>query len=152
MPNSPGNVSSYVNYCDSQLTEWDFFTAVAEQADCLMLFDINNVYVSAVNHGFDPLDYLYNVPAERIQQFHLAGHMDYGNYAIDTHDHPVITPVWGLYKKALQHFGPISTLLERDDHFPPLAELMKELQLARVIGDNTLKKLNEQSAKSTKCL
>jgi uncharacterized protein (UPF0276 family) len=143
------NVSSYVNYCDSQLTEWDFFTAVAEEADCLMLFDINNVYVSAINHGFDPLEYLYNVPPERIRQFHLAGHQDYGHYLIDTHDHTVIKPVWELYQKALMRFGPVSTLLERDDHMPPLAELMAELQQARDIGNQTLNKPNEQSAKSS---
>ncbi len=137
------NVSSYVNYCDSQLTEWDFFTAVVEEADCLMLFDINNVYVSAVNHQFDPLEYLYNVPPERVCQFHLAGHQNNGHYLIDTHDHPVIKPVWELYQKALIRFGPVSTLLERDDHMPPLVELMAELQQARNIGRQILDKSNE---------
>lgn len=143
------NVSSYLNYFDSQLTEWEFFSAVVEEADCLMLFDINNVYVSSVNHGFDPVEYLYNVPPERIRQFHLAGHQDYGNYLIDTHDHPVIEPVWELYQKALTRFGPVSTLLERDDHMPPLAELMTELQKAREIGRQILNRANEQSAKSS---
>ncbi len=129
------NVSSYVNYQASHLTEWDFFTAVTEQADCLMLLDINNVYVSAVNHGFDPLDYLYNIPSKRVRQFHLSGHKNYDHYIIDTHDHPVIKPVWDLYEKALTRFGPVSTLLERDDHLPPLSDLMVELQQARNIGD-----------------
>lgn len=137
------NVSSYVNYCESQLTEWDFFSAVVESADCLMLFDINNVYVSAINHGFDPMDYLCNVPSERIRQFHLAGHKNYGHYLIDTHDHPVITPVWDLYEKALVRFGPVSTLLERDDRMPPLSDLMEELQRARDIGHQILDSSNE---------
>ena len=144
------NVSSYVSYCESQLTEWDFFTAVAEQADCLMLFDINNVYVSAFNHGFDPLEYLVNVPIERIQQFHLAGHHNYGDYIIDTHDHPVVEPVWDLYAKALAHFGPVSTLLERDDHMPPISELMAELQRARKIGHNYQKPQNEKFTASSR--
>lgn len=128
------NVSSYVNYRESQLTEWEFFSAVVEAADCLMLFDVNNVYVSAVNHGFDPLEYLDNVPPRRIQQFHLAGHKNYGDYIIDTHDHPIIDSVWDLYRQALSRFGPISTLIERDDHMPPLSDLMDELQQARAIG------------------
>ncbi len=132
------NVSSYLNYIDSELTEWDFFSAVVEKADCLMLFDVNNVYVSAVNHGFDPLEYLNSVPSERVRQFHLAGHKNYGHYVIDTHDHPVVEPVWDLYEKALARFGPVSTLIERDDRMPPLAELMAELQRARATGNQSV--------------
>jgi uncharacterized protein len=128
------NVSSYVNYAQSQLSEWDFTRAVCERADCLLLFDVNNVYVSSVNHGFDPLDYLNGIPAERVQQIHLAGHEDHGRYIIDTHDHPVPDPVWELYVEVLRRFGPVSTMVERDDNIPPLEELSAELDRARRIA------------------
>jgi len=128
------NVSSYLTYNDSEMSEWAFLTAVAEAADCLILLDINNVYVSAVNHRFDPLDYLDGVPAERIAYFHLAGHMDYGDYIIDTHDHPICPPVWELYQEAVARFGPVPTTIERDDHMPPFAELLAELAHARTLG------------------
>lgn len=129
------NVSSYIAYTASTMPEWEFLSAVAEQADCLLLLDINNVYVSAFNHDFDPLLYLRNVPAQRVRQFHLAGHLNRGNYLIDTHDHPVIAPVWDLYAQALRLFGPVSTMIERDDDIPPLPELLDELAVARRIGD-----------------
>ena len=132
------NVSSYVSYQHSEISEWEFFSAVAEAADCLMLFDVNNVYVSARNHGFDPETYLYGVPTERVRQFHLAGHTDYGDYVIDTHDHPIIDAVWDLYVKSLQHFGPVSTMIERDDLMPPFSELLQELQQARQLGSKVL--------------
>lgn len=133
------NVSSYLSYTQSQLTEWDFLTAVCERADCLLLFDVNNVYVSSVNHGFDPLDYLNGIPAERVQQIHLAGHEDHGRYIIDTHDHPVPDPVWDLYAQALRRFGPVSTMIERDDNIPPLDELIAELDRARGIAARVAK-------------
>ncbi len=95
---------------------------VAEQADCLILLDINNIHVSAVNHGFDPLDYLDGVPAERVQQHHLAEHTDFGDYIIDTHDADVIDPVWDLYAQAVSRFGQVSCMIERDDNIPPLQE------------------------------
>ena len=132
------NVSSYVSYRHSEMSEWEFFSAVAEAADCLMLFDVNNVYVSARNHGFEPEAYLYGVPPERVRQFHLAGHTDYGDYVIDTHDHPIIDAVWELYVKSLQHFGPVSTMIERDDRMPPFSELLQELQQARQLGERVL--------------
>jgi len=128
------NVSSYVSYAQSQLSEWDFLRAVCERADCLLLFDVNNVYVSSVNHGFDPLDYLNGIPVERVQQFHLAGHEDHSRYIIDTHDHPVPDPVWKLYAQALRRFGPVATMIERDDNIPPLDELTAELDHARCIA------------------
>jgi len=128
------NVSSYVSYSQSQLSEWDFLRAVCERADCLLLFDVNNVYVSSVNHGFDPLDYLNGIPAARVQQIHLAGHEDHGRYIIDTHDHPVPDPVWELYAQALRRIGPVSTMIERDDNIPPLDELTAELDRARRIA------------------
>ena len=93
------NVSSYVAFRDSPLTEWEFLREIAARADCLILLDVNNIYVSAVNHEFDPLDYLAAIPAERVQQIHLAGHENHGDYLIDTHDHPVPDPVWRLYAR-----------------------------------------------------
>lgn len=131
------NVSSYVSYADSQLTEWDFLAAVCERADCLILFDVNNVYVSSRNHGFDPRTYLDATPPHRVQQIHLAGHEDHGDYIIDTHDHPVVDPVWALYADALKRFGPVSTMIERDDRIPPLDELVTELDQARRIFADT---------------
>jgi uncharacterized protein (UPF0276 family) len=128
------NVSSYVTYRQSQMSEWEFLTAVAEEADCLILLDINNIYVSAANHGFEPREYLYGVPVERVRQFHLAGHTDEGDILIDTHDHPVVTPVWDLYAEALARFGPVATMIERDDRLPPLDELLAELEQARAVA------------------
>jgi len=132
------NASSYVSYEQSEMTEWEFHTEIMQRADCLMLFDINNIYVSARNHGFDPLDYIRGIPAERVWQFHLAGHNDYGDYVIDTHDHPVVKPVWELYAEALNHFGPVSAMIERDDRFPPFEELMAELGELRKIAHDVL--------------
>ena len=128
------NVSSYVTFRDSRLTEWEFLTAVAEQSDCLILLDINNIYVSSVNHEFDPHDYLNAIPVERVQQMHLAGHEDHGDYLIDTHDHPVPDPVWGLYAAAVQRFGNVATMIERDANIPPLEELCAELAAARTVA------------------
>lgn len=128
------NVSSYLTYQSSEMTEWDFLRKIAVEADCLILLDINNIFVSSFNHNFDPYEYLRGIPADRVQQFHLAGHSNCGDHIIDTHDHPVIDPVWRLYAAALNLFGPVSTMIERDDHIPPLAELMLELDYARQIA------------------
>lgn len=129
------NVSSYLTYADSAMSEWEFLRAVAEGADCLLLLDINNVYVSARNHDFDSLDFLNGIPVGRVQQFHLAGHSNNGEMIIDTHDAPVIDPVWSLYRQAARRFGRVSTMIERDDNIPPLAELMAELDKARAIAE-----------------
>jgi hypothetical protein len=129
------NVSSYLGYRDSRMAEWEFLSAVAEAADCLILLDINNIHVSAVNHGFDPEDYLDGVPPERVQQFHLAGHTDYGSHIIDTHDAAIVEPVWDLYEKAVRRFGDVSCMIERDDNIPPLQTLLDELQRARRIAE-----------------
>jgi uncharacterized protein (UPF0276 family) len=125
------NVSSYVSFRDSPLTEWEFLAEIAERADCLILLDVNNIYVSAVNHEFDPLEYLNAIPPARVQQIHLAGHEDHGDYLVDTHDHPVRDEVWDLYASAVRRLGPVSTMIERDDHIPPLGELCAELEQAR---------------------
>lgn len=128
------NVSSYLTYQHSTISEWEFLRAVAQQADCLILLDINNIHVSAHNHGFDPLTYLHAMPANRIQQIHLAGHLNKGDYSIDTHDHDIIDSVWNLYAESMKHFGHISTMIERDDDIPPLKTLLAELQKARDIS------------------
>ncbi|MEO7324394.1 MAG: DUF692 domain-containing protein [Dokdonella sp.] len=128
------NVSSYVEFHDAQLTEWEFLAEVARRADCLILLDINNIFVSGSNHGFDPREFLAGMPVERVQQFHLAGHSPEGGLIIDTHDAPVVDPVWSLYEDALRRFGDVSTMIERDDHIPPLATLMAELDHARSLA------------------
>lgn len=132
------NVSSYVSFRDAPLTEWQFLAEIAERADCLILLDVNNIYVSSVNHEFDPLEYLAGVPPARVQQIHLAGHEDHGDYLVDTHDHPVRTAVWELYAAAVRRFGAVSTMIERDDHIPPLAELCAELDEARATARRAL--------------
>jgi len=133
------NASTYVTFNHSSLNEWDFLAALAERADCLILLDVNNVYVSAFNHGFDPHVYFASLPPERIVQIHLAGHSHMGTHIIDTHDHPVIDDVFALYAAALRRFGPVPTMIERDDNIPPLAELLAELDQARSIAADVLK-------------
>lgn len=132
------NVSSYVTWRGSQVDEWEFLSAIAEAADCLLLVDVNNIYVSSQNHGFDPLAYLDALPGERVRQFHLAGHSHNGELIIDTHDHPVPDPVWALYAEAVARFGNVATMIERDADIPPLAELLVELEQARGVADRTL--------------
>lgn len=127
------NVSSYVSFTSSDMTEWEFLREIAERADCHLLLDVNNVYVSSVNHGFDPMSYLRGIPVERVRQFHLAGHRDMGDYLIDTHDEPVCEAVWQLFHAAVERFGPVSTMLERDDNIPELDVLLTELDRARAI-------------------
>lgn len=128
------NVSSYLEFKDSVMPEWDFVRAVAEEADCLLLLDVNNIYVSSVNHGFDAQAYLRAMPADRVRQIHLAGHHDHGDYIVDTHDHPVCEAVWALYADACRAFGEVAAMIERDDHIPPLPELLAELDQARAIA------------------
>jgi len=128
------NVSSYLTYQDSEMSEWEFLREVAQRADCAILLDINNIYVSSVNHGFDPLAYLHAIPKSRVRQFHLAGHSDLGGHLIDTHDHPIVEPVWNLYGTAVAHFGTVPTMIERDDNIPELGELVAELDIARELS------------------
>ena len=134
------NVSSYASYIDSNMTEWEFISQIAEAADCLLLLDVNNIYVSSYNHQFDAKAFIDGVPAKRIQQIHLAGHNNHGDYIIDTHDAPVIDPVWDLYAYAIARFGQVSTMIERDDKMPELNILVEELQIARTISNNIAKK------------
>jgi uncharacterized protein len=135
------NVSSYVTYTQSAMSEWEFLSAISEAADCHILLDINNIYVSSHNHEFDPREYLRGVPASRVRQFHLAGHTYNGNIIVDTHDQPIIRDVWDLYAEAVRHFGPVSTMIERDANIPPLAEVLAELEQARRIADPILKEM-----------
>ncbi len=121
------NTSSYLTYRASTMTEWEFVSEVLEQADCGLLFDVNNVYVSAYNHGFDPLDFVRNIPHERILQIHVAGHTNYGTHIIDTHVGPLIEPVLALFKETTRLAGPISTLLEWDDQIPGFERLAAEM-------------------------
>jgi uncharacterized protein (UPF0276 family) len=132
------NVSSYITYVESEMTEWEFLNEVAKRSGCNILLDINNIYVSARNHNFSTQDYLDGICKDKVRQFHLAGHTDYGDYVIDTHDHPVSDPVWALYKDALKRFGMISTMIERDDNIPPLNDLLAELDVAKRIAKETL--------------
>ena len=136
------NVSSYINFGHNAASEWQFLSHIANAADCLLLVDVNNVYVSSVNHGFDPLDYLNGLPPERVQQMHLAGHADHGDYIVDTHDHPVAPAVWALYKAACQRFGAVATMIERDDDIPPLTTLLDELNMARSIAQQAARSDN----------
>jgi len=128
------NVSSYVTYRDSAMSEWAFLAALAGEADCDILLDVNNIYVSAFNHGFDPIEFLDGIPRARVRQIHLAGHDHSGDLIIDTHDAAVIDPVWDLYRETLRRFGPVPTMIERDDRIPPLGTLVRELDRARAIA------------------
>ena len=128
------NVSSYVTYAASELSEWDFITELSRRADCDILLDINNVYVSAFNHGFDAHAFLRAMPRERVRQFHLAGHTHKGSHIIDTHDHPIVPGVWELYAEAVRLFPGVPTMIERDAEIPPYVELLAELDVARGIA------------------
>ena len=132
------NASTYVAFEADEMPEWEFVATLAKRADCKLLLDVNNVYVSAVNHGFDPCRYIDAMPSDRIVQIHLAGHEDHGDYIIDTHDHPIVQPVLDLYGYTLEKLGWIPTMIERDDHIPPLAELLTELDQVRWVAGAVL--------------
>lgn len=129
------NVSSYAEFRSSQMSEWQFLTEVVERADCGILLDVNNIYVSSQNHEFDPFEYLRNVPHERVGQIHIAGHKRLEKVIIDTHDHPVVDPVWDLYAAAIKLCGPTNTLLEWDANIPSFEEVHGEALKARKFLD-----------------
>jgi uncharacterized protein len=131
VPIAVENVSSYAEFHVSQMTEWEFLNEVVEAADCGILLDVNNIYVSSRNHGFDPNAYIDNVIHERVTQIHLAGHTDAGYCLLDTHDHPVSHPVWQLYAKLIERVGHTATLLEWDDRIPSFDELHTEALKAK---------------------
>jgi uncharacterized protein (UPF0276 family) len=126
------NISSYLTYTHSVLKEWEFVAAVAEEADCGILLDINNVFVNAFNHRFSAKQYIDGMPIERVAQFHLAGHRDCGTHLLDTHDQQIRAEVWQLYEHALRRFGALPTLIEWDDRIPTFAELQTEVSAARM--------------------
>jgi len=128
------NVSSYAEYHASTMSEWEFLAAVAEEADCLLLLDVNNVYVSSFNHGYDAARFIDAIPCARVQQIHLAGHTHHATHIVDTHDQPIADPVWALYRRACLRFGAVATLIERDDRIPPLETLVEELDCARAVA------------------
>lgn len=132
------NVSSYLTFKQSEMSEWDFLATIAKRADCFLLLDVNNIYVSSINHAFSPLEYIHAMPSDRIYQIHLAGHSINGTHIIDTHDAPVIKEVWELYAETIQRFGAISTMIERDANIPDFYELFDELNHARIITENIL--------------
>jgi uncharacterized protein (UPF0276 family) len=135
VPIAVENVSSYAEFHVSEMTEWEFLNEVVEQADCGILLDVNNIYVSSQNHNFDPFTYLNSVPAERVAQIHIAGHSKFEKYILDTHDHPVLDPVWKLYARAIERCGPTASLLEWDDHIPSFDEVHAEaLKAKRYLG------------------
>ncbi|NKI95741.1 DUF692 domain-containing protein [Rhizobacter sp. SG703] len=127
------NVSSYVSFAADEMSEWEFIAELLQRADCELLLDVNNVHVSSVNHGFDARRFIDAMPRERVRQIHLAGHEDHGDYLIDTHDHPVCAAVWDLYGYTVRRLGRVPAMIERDDHIPPLAELVAELDQARAV-------------------
>lgn len=129
------NVSSYIAFEGEDMTEWEFLAELTRRTGCHLLLDVNNVYVGARNHGYDPIAFLNAIPIGAVVQFHLAGHEDHGDYVIDTHDHDICDAVFDLYRKALRRFGPVSTMIERDDHIPPLADVTAELDRARAIAN-----------------
>jgi len=126
------NPSSYVTFSKSTMSEWAFLAELSRETGCYLLLDVNNVWVSSVNHGFDPLEFLHGIPADRVRQIHLAGHSaGLEGMLIDTHDAPVCSAVWQLYARAVERFGACATMIERDDAIPPLPELLAELAIAQ---------------------
>ena len=132
IPIAVENVSSYAEFHESEMTEWEFLNEVVHTADCGILLDVNNIYVSSQNHGFDPMEYVNAVDAERVAQIHIAGHSKFEKYTLDTHDHPVLDPVWRLYARAIERTGPTATLLEWDDNIPSFDEVHAEALKAKL--------------------
>jgi hypothetical protein len=127
------NVSSYLEFDHSSMPEWLFLREIAEEADCGILLDLNNIFVSSFNHHYNPFDYLEAIPRDRVSQFHLAGPSNHKRYLLDTHDHPIRPEVWDLYRRALERFGPVSTLIEWDEKIPPFSALMGQLKKAKSV-------------------
>ena len=129
------NPSSYLSFAENTFTEWEFLAALTERTGCYLLLDVNNIYVSGANHGFDPREFIAGIPPDRVRQMHLAGHnQGPEGMLIDTHDAPVCGEVWALYQAAIERFGPCATMIERDDAIPPLPELLIELDRARELA------------------
>jgi uncharacterized protein (UPF0276 family) len=134
------NPSTYIDFAAAEMNEWQFLDAMCARTGCGLLLDVNNVFVSATNHGFDAIAYLNGVPHDRVRQVHLAGHSEGKELLIDTHDRPVPASVWDLYAHVMPLLGPVATMIERDDDIPPLADLLTELSVARRIGGRTMRR------------
>jgi hypothetical protein len=133
------NPSSYLTFADDEMSEWAFIADICRRTGCFLLLDVNNIYVSGTNHGFDPLDYIAGIPADRVRQIHLAGHSAGRELLIDTHDQPVPDPVWALYEVASARVGAVAAMVERDDNIPPLDDLLAELEIARTRAAGALR-------------
>jgi len=140
------NVSTYIQFAHSEMPEWEFIAELARRTGCWLVFDVNNVFVSAFNHGWDAQAFIDNTPADRVVQFHLAGHEHNTSHIIDTHDALVPDEVWELYRAAVKRFAPVSTIIERDDNIPPLSDLVAELGTARAIAEDMLPELRKKRA------
>ncbi|WP_363351439.1 DUF692 domain-containing protein [Methylocystis echinoides] len=140
------NASTYVTFRESEMDEWTFIREMADRADCWLLVDVNNIFVSAFNHGFDAKQFVDAIPMDRVVQLHLAGHSDFGTHKIDTHAQPVCEEVWRLYERVCCRFGEISTMIERDENFPPFGELVSELNHARSICAGAVHSQKETAA------
>lgn len=132
------NVSSYLQFKSTEMTEWDFINEITRQADCRLLLDVNNIYVSSQNHQFDATEYLFAMPKERVAEIHLAGYEDRGTHLLDTHSRPVTPPVWELFKKAVEHVGDVPVLIEWDNDIPALERVIEEADKAENIRRETL--------------
>ena len=132
------NVSSYLQFAHAGITEWEFLSALVARTGCGLLLDVNNVFVSAHNHGFSAQAFLEGLPPDSVGQIHLAGHRDEGTHLLDTHDHPVCDGVWDLYRAAVTRFGGVATLIERDEDIPPLDEVVAESRRARALEREVL--------------
>ena len=132
------NPSTYIAFHSDQMGEPQFMRELCARTGCFLLLDVNNIYVSATNHGFDPIAYIADIPADRVLQIHLAGHSTGDGLLIDTHDEPVCNSVWSLYEVACERFGPVATMIERDDNIPPLDDLLAELAHARARAKSPL--------------
>ncbi|HEY1120567.1 MAG TPA: DUF692 domain-containing protein [Haloferula sp.] len=146
VPLAMENVSSYGEFNGNEMTEWEFLAEVTELADVGILLDVNNIYVSSVNNGFDPMEYVNFVQPERVAQIHIAGHSRYERFVVDTHDHPVIDPVWKLYERAIERSGPVATLLEWDGRIPSFDEVWTEAKKSETWRASALAKKEEHEA------
>ena len=135
-----------MQFAHSEMPEWEFIAELTKRTGCWLVFDVNNVFVSAFNHEYDAHAFIAGIPADRVVQFHLAGHEHNMTHIIDTHDALVREAVWDLYRAAVKRFGPVSTIIERDDNIPPLAEMVTELGARASIAEEMLPELKERRA------
>lgn len=146
VPLAMENVSSYGEFNGNEMTEWEFLAEVCELADVGILLDVNNIYVSSINNGFDPMEYVNFVPEDRVAQIHIAGHSKYERFIVDTHDHPVIDPVWKLYERAIERCGAVATLLEWDGRIPSFDEVWSEAKKSETWRESALQKKKDHEA------